>query len=62
MKQIFIDVEIDGSVKIETRGYSGGECQKASKDFERALGLVESDTKTAEYHSGSAVKRVENKA
>ena len=49
-KQIKIEVGTDGAVKIATSGFAGAECQKATADLERALGLKTSDTATAEMH------------
>lgn len=43
MKEISIEVIIDskGNVKTEAKGFVGGECLKATKNLEEALGKVE---------------------
>jgi hypothetical protein len=38
-----------GETTVQTKGFSGGECQQASKWLEEALGIVKADTKTSEY-------------
>jgi hypothetical protein len=48
-KIIDVDVAKDGTVKIASRGFSGAECQRATAELERALGVVKSDVKTPEF-------------
>jgi len=50
-KQIVIDIKPDGGIVLETKGYAGADCAKATAAIERALGTKTSDTKTAEYHT-----------
>lgn len=50
MKQIEVEIAIDGAVVVKTTGYKGKSCQDATKQLEQALGVVTSDVKTAEYH------------
>ena len=50
MKEIIIEVDLEGNVKIETRGYKGTACKDATKAIEKALGAVTSDIPTAEAH------------
>lgn len=47
MKCIEVDIT-DGHAKVTTSGFSGTECLKETAELERALGDVESVTKTAE--------------
>ncbi|MFA9479835.1 DUF2997 domain-containing protein [Phycisphaerales bacterium AB-hyl4] len=47
---IEITVSSTGQTKLETRGFAGPSCRDASRNIERALGLVESDQPTAEMH------------
>ena len=49
-KIIEIVIQPDGSTKLTTRGFSGTSCRDASRELERALGLVQADTPTAEMH------------
>lgn len=58
MHTIRVMPQADGSVKVETEGFSGTECQTATKDLERRLGLVVSDTPTAEMRKVGAVTKV----
>ena len=52
MKIIKITVEPQGATKVETRGFSGGECREASRFVEQALGTRSAETVTAEFHQG----------
>jgi len=38
MKEIVLDVTIDGEIKIETIGFKGSGCLKEAEFLERALG------------------------
>ena len=42
MKKIVITFDTQGGSEIEAFGFSGGECLKATKSFEDALGKVTS--------------------
>ena len=50
MKTIEIIVDQKGQSTVQTKGFSGSECRDASKLIERALGMVQSDTPTAEMY------------
>ena len=52
MKTIEITVSPDGEIKVETRGFTGGECREASRFVEQALGRKTAETLTAEFHQG----------
>ena len=52
MKTIEITVSPKGETKVETRGFTGGECREASRFIEQALGQRTAETLTAEYHQG----------
>jgi len=39
-----------GETTLQTKGYSGADCQQASRFLEEALGLVDSDRKITEYY------------
>jgi hypothetical protein len=47
---IEITVSPGGQTKVETRGFSGGECRQASRFVEEALGTRTAETLTAEFH------------
>ena len=50
MKTIEIIVAPSGETRVETKGFSGAECQQASRFLEEALGKKTGETLTAEYH------------
>ena len=41
-----------GATKVETRGFTGGECREASRFIEQALGARTGEQLTAEFHQG----------
>ena len=52
MKTIEITVSPKGETKVETRGFTGGECRDASRFVEQALGVRTAETLTAEFYQG----------
>lgn len=40
MKQIEVTIGPDGSVKIETSGYSDSSCEEATSELEKTLGIT----------------------
>ena len=52
MKLIEITVDGKGQTRVETRGFTGGECREASKFIEQALGKRTDEKLTAEFHQG----------
>ena len=55
MKIIEITIDSKGQSKIETRGFTGGECREASKFIEQALGQLTSEKLSAEFYQGQSV-------
>jgi hypothetical protein len=51
-KTIEITVDPRGQTKVETKGFTGGECREASRFVEQALGTRSAETLTAEFHQG----------
>jgi hypothetical protein len=51
-RTIEITVSPTGATKVETRGFTGGECREASRFVEQALGTRSAETLTAEFHQG----------
>jgi len=41
-KEILVKTDKDGNVSIEAFGFADGECKKATKEIENALGVVSS--------------------
>jgi hypothetical protein len=52
MTIIEITVDSKGQSKVETRGFTGGECREASKFIEQALGQKTAETLTAAFYEG----------
>ena len=47
---IEVVVSPTGETTVQTRGYAGADCLRASRFLEQALGVTTADRKTAEYH------------
>ena len=47
---IEVIVSPKGETTLQTKGYSGADCQQASRFLEEALGIVSAERKTAEYY------------
>jgi hypothetical protein len=52
VKIIEITVSPTGESRVQTHGFTGGECREASRFIEQALGQRTAETLTAEYHQG----------
>ena len=52
MRIIEITVDTKGQSKVETRGFTGGECREASKFVEQALGQRTDEKLTEEFYQG----------
>ena len=50
MKTIEINVSPTGETKVETKGFTGAECQQASKFLESALGARTGEKLTGEFY------------
>ena len=50
MRIIEITVDTKGQSKVETRGFTGGECREASNFLEHALGQRIDEKLTAEFY------------
>ena len=51
MKTIIVEIDKTGGVKIETQGFSGEECLKATENIKKALGMEQERQLTAEYYA-----------
>lgn len=56
-RTIEIVIGHDGKTTVQTHGFAGDSCREASKALERALGLVEHEQLTAEFHQASINRR-----
>ena len=54
MSTIEIIVDAKGEATVQTKGFSGSSCREASKALEQALGVVQSDTPTAEMYQAQS--------
>jgi hypothetical protein len=52
MRIIEITIDTKGQSKVETRGFTGGECREASKFIEQALGQRTDEKLTTEFYEG----------
>ena len=52
MKIIEITIDTKGQSRVETRGFTGGECRETSKFIEQALGQRTDEKLTAEFYQG----------
>ena len=52
MRIIEITADTKGQSKVETRGFTGGQCREASKFIEQALGQHTDEKLTAEFYQG----------
>jgi hypothetical protein len=50
LKTIEIIIDKAGNSSVQTKGFTGPSCRDASKAIEQALGIVESDTPTAQMY------------
>jgi len=53
MTTIEITISPQGEVRLETKGFSGATCQAASRAWEQALGIRQSEQLTSEYFAAS---------
>ena len=54
---IEVTVSPQGEVAVQTKGYSGSDCQQASRFLEHALGVTTTDRKTAEYYQPATIEQ-----
>ena len=48
---IEVVVSPTGETTVQTKGYAGADCLRASKFLEQALGVVTADHRTAEFYA-----------
>jgi len=56
MSRIIVDVKADGTVQVETKGFSGKSCLEASKFVEEALGQKISEKHTEEFYTDREIE------
>ena len=52
---IEILVNPKGEVTVQTKGFAGSSCRQASQALERAMGVAQSDTPTAEMYQSAGI-------
>ena len=55
MPQIDVLIDQDGNVEVQTQGFSGSDCKKATAELERELGKTTEDKLTPEFHHRAPV-------
>ena len=48
-------IDENGDIEVQTSGFAGPDCKKATADLERALGKTSKDVITPEYHKRPVV-------
>jgi len=56
-RTIEIVISPTGAVTLQTKGYSGSDCLQASRNLEKALGVVANDVKTGEFHQPATTEQ-----
>ena len=46
-----------GEATVQTKGYAGADCLRASEFLEQALGVTATEQKTAEYYQPAAAEQ-----
>jgi hypothetical protein len=54
---IEVIVSPTGETRLQTRGYSGGDCLQASRFLEQALGVTTADSKSAEFFEAASTEQ-----
>ena len=57
MKIIEVIISSTGETQIQTKGFSGSECQQASRFLEEALGQKVGEKLTPEYHQNQSIQQ-----
>jgi len=54
---IEVTVSPAGEATVQTKGYAGADCLRASKFLEDALGVAAADRKTAEFYQPASTEQ-----
>ena len=57
MRTIEIVINKEGQTTVQTRGFSGPSCRKASKFLEQALGATTAEQLTSEFHQAPSIQQ-----
>jgi hypothetical protein len=56
-KQLTITINPDGTLKIKTEGFKGGECEEELRPIEQAMGKVTGRVRTSDYYKDSITEK-----
>ena len=59
-KTIEITVSTTGETKVETKGFSGIDCQRVSRNLELALGVREAESLTSDFYQQAQAELDQN--
>ena len=54
---IEVTVSAKGEITLQTKGFAGSDCLRASRFLEQALGVAIQEQKTAEFHQPVATEQ-----
>jgi hypothetical protein len=57
LKTIEVIISPTGETTVQTKGFSGSSCRDASKLLEKALGITQSDSPTAEMYQAQPAEQ-----
>lgn len=57
MKEIIVDIDEQGNVTMDGKGFEGTECDAFMADMEKSIGEVTKRVNKPEYHRKTAVTR-----
>ena len=56
-RAVVIDIKPDGEISIDANGFEGADCEAATRELEKALGMVDQRHRKPEYHRQSRVQQ-----
>jgi hypothetical protein len=56
MGTINIEIDGDGTVFMETKGFEGAECEDFTEELEKAMGVTEANKRTPEFYLQQSAK------
>ena len=56
-REIYIEIDDEGNVTVEGKGFKGPECEMFTKELEHALGTIEKKTYKPEYKAAPPLMR-----
>lgn len=59
MKQVTIEIDTDGNIRVEASGFKGADCEKATKAMEEALGKAGDRKKKPDYYQAGSTGNIQ---